>query len=495
MLITFGKDYFEARDGRFAPVRMDTSKLINGHALLLGASGMGKSHTIKKMIRDARQSCPTARIHVFDVHGDLDIEGASTAAFSQTADFGLNPLRVDPDPDYGGVPRCIEDFISTINDASLTPLGGKQESVLRNLLLDVYRNFGFDARDSQTWKVNALETRLVSSGADNRLYLEVPLEQKDEAKRLGARWEPMHKLWWVHSDRYRGDITRWRPAFRPRTYPGVEDVLRYAQQINNERFLGSDQEGIQALHALNRAAKALQRRTLDHARAQNQGIQDDGLEGAVDDARHTAIAAYTRYCNAIRTGLELESLQKYDSPEVLKSVSDRLGNFLSTGLFRAQELPLDGNNPVWRYKMDALRYEAKKMAVLFKLQDIFSKAVARGQQADVVEVVVLDELSTYTSKSDEKGDGIIGRVSREARKFGLALWAADQSPADVPESLIKNVGTKIVLGLPEADWPAARNKMRMDDKLLAWVQPTRTIAVQTKEKGSLRQQWRWVQLT
>ena len=32
---------------------------------------------------------------------------------------------------------------------------------------------------------------------DIRAYLQVPFAEKDEAKKLGARWEPERKQWWV----------------------------------------------------------------------------------------------------------------------------------------------------------------------------------------------------------------------------------------------------------------------------------------------------------
>src|SRR4051812_3545614 len=92
------------------PVVWDTSKLINGHVLILGASGVGKSHTIRKMIRralaSAAQSRQSIRCHVFDVHGDLDIPAASEVQFSESVANGLNPLRVNPDPHFGGVRKC-----------------------------------------------------------------------------------------------------------------------------------------------------------------------------------------------------------------------------------------------------------------------------------------------------------------------------------------------------------------------------------------------------
>ncbi len=492
MLINLGSDYFESKNGRKVPIRLDTKKLINGHVLIVGSSGVGKSYTIRRMIGDGHASAPSVRFHVFDVHGDLEIPGASVVQFSEQAPFGMNPLRVNPSREFGGVRKCIQSFIRIINQASTTALGVKQESVLRNLLEDTYLDFGFDVNDASTWSMNAYESRLVSSGADNRLYLVVPLNMKEEAKAYGARWDGEQKLWWVHTHKYTGDITKFAPAYKERTYPTVADVATYAKRLHEERFLGSDQKAVRALAALNRAARSHQKRVLDQVKLRNQNIFDEDAEAHLELARVKALEAYTDYVNSVRSGFELENLIKYDSPDVLKSVLDRLHNLKATGIFKSSAPPFDEQNPVWRYKLNPLSQEEKKMMVLFLMQDIFYRAVQRGEQSDVVEVIVLDELSTYTSSQDENGDGIIGVVAREARKFGLALWAANQSPANVPESLTSSVGTKIVLGLDEMYWDAALKKLRIEMNLLKWIQPHHTLAAQLKERGNTKSRWWWV---
>jgi len=494
MHIHLGSNYFEAKTGKHSPIVLDTQRLINGHVLIVGSSGVGKSYTIRRMIAQGQKSDKAVRFHVFDVHGDLEVPGASLVQFSEQAPFGLNPLRVNPSPEFGGVRKCVQSFIRIINQASTTALGVKQESVLRNLLEDVYRDFGFEVSNPASWALNAYEPRLISGGADNRLYLQVPLAEKDEAKALGARWDGTAKLWWIHAHKYAGSLTKWSPAYKERSYPTVADVADYAKRLYEERFLGSDQKAVRALGALNRAARSHQKKLLEAVKLRNQNLYDEESEAQLDVARLRAIEAYTEYANAIRSGYEMEGLLKYESPDVLKSVLDRLHNLKATGIFKSAPPPFDESASVWRYKLNALSQEEKKMMVLFLMQDIFYRAVERGEQPDVREVVVLDELSTYTSSMDENGDGIIGTVAREARKFGLALWAANQSPANVPESLTSSVGTKIVLGLDEMYWNAAVSKLRIETRLLEWIQPQHTMAAQLKERGNTKSRWWWVQI-
>jgi hypothetical protein len=416
-------------------------------------------------------------------------------AFSEQASFGLNPLVINPDLEFGGVNRCIRNFLRVINQASTTRLGVQQEDCIRSMLLDVFEEFGFDADDPTTWSVNAYQSRLVAGGATNRVYLEVPIADKDAAKALGARWDPDKKLWWTHTENYKGEMTKWKAAYKPRTYPTLKDVVDYAKELYEQRFLGSDQSSVRALGFMNRVAQSHQKVVLSNLKDERLGVTFEGSEEKLEASRVKAIEAFTSYIRSVRTGRELDILLKYQDPTVVRSSAIRLKNILSTGVFKPVLPPFDPDNAIWRYKLNAVEGEEKKMLVLFKLQELFSAAMQRGATDDVVEIVVLDELGMYTSAADgEKGEGIIGTISREARKFGLALWAATQSPTSVPESLISAVATKVILGIDEKYWKASVASLRIDEKLLGWVQSRARIAVQMKEAGGKPSRWWWVEL-
>lgn len=495
MQLVLGNDFFDAKNNKKSAVIADTDKLINGHLIIVGASGVGKSHTLRRLIRQATAEGTPVRFHVFDVHGDLDIPNSSTVRFSEQTPYGLNPLRVNPDPHFGGVRKAVQNFIRTVNQASRTPLGGKQEAVIRNLLMDVFRDKGFYPDEPHSWAVNEYETRLVSGGADNRLYLEVPFAEKDKAAAFGARWDPAKKHWWVHTEKYQGELLRWPAAFKERDYPTLQEVVDFCKRLREERFLGSDQRAVRALNELHSRARAFHRKKLEAVKSKQYetGALDEKLEEELDKVRAAAVDSYVEYVNVLQTGQELEMLIKYDSAEVLKSVLDRLNNLVATGLFKANVPSFDPAKPVWRYQLNALSHEEKKMFVFFTLQNIFYNSVQQGEQNGVREVVVLDELGIYTSAGDDD-DGIISTIAREARKFGLALWAASQTPANVPESLVSSVGTKLILGIDEMYWTQAVSKFRIELKQLEWIRATKSLAAQLKERGALKNRWRWVLL-
>jgi hypothetical protein len=48
--------------------------------------------------------------------------------------------------------------------------------------------------------------------ATARCYLSVPFSQKDEAKTLGAKWDPTRKLWYVPQGLDTVAFQRWRSA-------------------------------------------------------------------------------------------------------------------------------------------------------------------------------------------------------------------------------------------------------------------------------------------
>jgi hypothetical protein len=493
MKFTFGIEASAWRRQERVPIDWDSSRLVNGHILMVGMSGAGKTTTIRKMISGMRASTPAKlRIHVFDVHGDMNIAGASSVMFSEQSTYGLNPLRVNPDPHFGGLRKRIQGFLRIINKASVTPLGIKQESVIRNVLYDVYRMHGFKTDDAATWYIDESKSHLISDGSDNRLYLDVPISEKDQAKAFGARFDGDKKLWWVATEHYKGGITRWRPKTTGRVHPAVSDALSYARRQLKMSFLGSDQDAVTALEIYHKHATSHHRKMIEAAKraANGKTWDDEEADEALEKSASRAMDSYSGYLQKVRTGHELDDLMKYDSVDVLKSVVDRLEGLVATGLFKNGKPPFDESSPIWHYQLKALSTEEKRMFVMFRLEELWAQAIERGEQKDVVEVFVLDEAAMYFD-ADDSDDSIFSVLARESRKFGVSLVMASQTPA-FPESFIGSVGTKVILGVDEMYWKPAASKMRIDEKLLAWIKPTKSMAVQLKERGESKNEWRWV---
>ena len=419
--------YLKRTEQRDVPVVWDSQTAINPHMLVVGGSGSGKTHTLRRLVNAmAATARGGARIHVFDVHGDIDIPGASTVKFSESTAYGQNPLMVDPDPDHGGVRRRIQSLAAALNRTS-RQLGTRQEAVLRALLTDLYAANGFYADRPDSWRLD--------DGAARKY---------------------------------------------PKKHPTLQDAARFGAAKLKALYLGADSKAVAALEQVNAKARTV------YAKARAMGQINKTLGQAADSpppdadlekAKDQAVDAYAAAVRAIGTGRELDDLVRYDSREVLRGVVERLENLYATGIFRPEPPPFDPKAPVWRYDIRALASDEKKLFVCFRLEELLRQAMRRGVQAQVVEVAVLDEAHLFFT--DEQ-DNPLNAVAKEARKFGLALVCASQSPTHFSEDFLGNVATKIILGIDEMYWDGTARKLKIDLKTLQYIAPKRTLAVQVK---------------
>ena len=122
MRITLGlNDYKLAQLNETEAVYSDTAKVVNPHMLLVGKSGTGKTHTLRRLLSQMMKAEPGVRIHIFDVHGDIHTKEMSSVQFSESTDYGINPLEVYPDPDSGGVRKRIQSFIFQTTSCHASP--------------------------------------------------------------------------------------------------------------------------------------------------------------------------------------------------------------------------------------------------------------------------------------------------------------------------------------------------------------------------------------
>lgn len=422
------EDYAYRQKKEAIPVTWNSRSVVNGHILLVGKSGTGKTYTLREMIRQCLRSAPTSnipvRFHVMDVHGDIDIPGSSSVLFSEATQYGLNPLKINPDQHFGGVRKRVQSFLSTLDRTASRVLGPKQEAVLRNLIVDLYSANGFYQDRTESW---ALQDGI------QRKY--------------------------------------------PKKYPNIEDLYRFSYAKLKQMYTGSNATTIKHLEELNRKASSLQSKLKRLNGATDH--ETEKLEKEIDKLKEQSQEAFNQYLNTIETGQELDSLIKYDSSDVMKSVVDRLDNMKSTGIFKNIAPPFDRNNSIWRYDICALREEEKRMFVEFCLQDIFAEAVQRGPVNDLQDIIVLDEAHLFF-KDDE--DNILNTIAKEARKFGVALICASQSPTHFSDDFLANVATKIILGIDQMYWDSSARKMRIEQKILEYLVPQRSIAVQINNK-------------
>jgi DNA helicase HerA-like ATPase len=434
MRINWGISAFEKE--KRTQVVWDSRDLINGHMLILGDTGTGKSHMLRDLVRqlDETKEGPV-RYHVFDAHGDMGIAGSSSVMFSESTRYGYNPLAINADPHFGGPRKRIQGFLSGINRTS-RKLGSNQESVLRRILYDLYQANGFRDGEPAPWAVE------------------------------DPKWNRAH----------------------PKKFPQIIDALRFANSKAKELYLGANSETITNLNILARASSQYHNKVKGYMKGSEE--EKAKLEKDIEAGIAKTASAFTDYLTSIKTGYELDNAIKYDSYDVMQSVTARLENLNGIGIFGSTPPPFDNSTPVWHYNISPLNEDEKKLFVHFRLEYLFERAVQRGEQKRIVEVFVVDEAHLYFS---DDADNILNKTAKELRKFGVALIAASQSPSHFSPDFLSSVGSKVILGIDQLYWPACCRLLSIDAKALQWIQPQRRMIVQMKKT---RQQsatsWVWL---
>ncbi len=417
-------------------VVINTQELINGHLLLTGMSGTGKSYQAQRLIKTAIQQ--NLEVDIFDVHNELEQPNAVSALYSESTQLGYNLLSLNPDPHSGGVRRRINEIINMVN-ATSRKLGSKQETALRNLLNDVYRINGCDDGNPKTWRKREITAQI-------RQKL---IEQQD-----------YHEL--------------------RQYYPIMDDLLSYAERKLTTLYLGSSVKAVLALEKVNRLTIQLNKTVENHHKA----IQDEQLEKAekaLDTAKSKVKEEFEAYIDSIESGRETSDVMKYNSKDVLQSVLERLNILNAAGIFSPNPPPF-GNANGRCHQIKHLSDDEQAMFVSMRLEAIFRQCRDSGVKADLQHIVFLDEAHKFIT---EDSDNIINIIAKEGRKFGLGLWCASQSPTHFSEDFLTNCGTTILLGLHSSYWDMACRKLRIESTVLKYIRPQQVAAIKLQLKGSM----------
>jgi hypothetical protein len=144
-----GLDIFlgHAPDGR--RVNWSPGRLNNGHMIILGGSGAGKTETIRCIALElAAQALPVIMI---DFHGDMapSIGDIRTYKIREGGEYYFNPLELDPAIDEITPLRATSDFVDAIS-INFPTLGIQQRRKIKNIIKDCYRASGITGKTA-TW--------------------------------------------------------------------------------------------------------------------------------------------------------------------------------------------------------------------------------------------------------------------------------------------------------------------------------------------------------
>lgn len=430
-------EYYLRQQQKDVPVYYEPGKLINGHLMLCGMSGTGKSFQSRRLLASAAGA--GVEIDVFDVHEELDdIPGCVGVKYSQATGYGYNPLVLDTDPHMGGVNRQADFIVGLVRQVT-TQFGSKQEAALRNLIVDTYASRGIFPDNPRSWVKQCLT------------------EQQRQALIAERRWSDLRNY-----------------------YPTLADLLDYAEKKVLVMMFGSDNKAMAALENLCKQNGRLQSINMRYAKATSEEEQKK-LENQRTAQEEKCIEAYTEAING-KPSREPKDLIKYDSRDVLISVIQRLEILAAAGIFRSNPPDFRGAN-VRVHKIKALSDDQQVLFTKLKLREIFEECKKLGPTetgTQLRRLAFLDEAPKYFV---EDKDDIINVVAREARKFGLGLWCAAQQPTSFPESFITNCGAKILLGIDSSYWKGTISKMRITEDGLKFIKPKEVISIKLQKDG------------
>ncbi len=125
------------------------SLLPNGHVVLIGASGSGKTQTLKALAYELPRLFTEVKIVIVDFHGDLELPDEVCYPLNMESPHGINPLVVDRDTKGGG-PNLQAIAVAAILKKALI-LGANQEGLVISILNSCYQSKGILQDNFQSW--------------------------------------------------------------------------------------------------------------------------------------------------------------------------------------------------------------------------------------------------------------------------------------------------------------------------------------------------------
>ncbi|HEC39759.1 hypothetical protein LCGC14_1154950 [marine sediment metagenome] len=142
----------------------EPGSLNNGHFIILGGSGAGKTELIRCITSELdKQGYPVLLI---DFHGDMACKNCRILSYKlkEGSEFYFNPFELNPKFKEITPLRATDDFIDAIN-INFPSLGIQQRDALRNIILKAFSQENI-TREEETWK-NELKFEIVENKIKN----------------------------------------------------------------------------------------------------------------------------------------------------------------------------------------------------------------------------------------------------------------------------------------------------------------------------------------
>ena len=403
----------------------DSREAQNGHLLIIGSSGSGKTRMLKHIVNylDRRNK----QVYVIDFHGDIVTQNETLHKFtSRNSNLGLSPFEFEKDVANGGVAVQVGVIVAIFKKNYIPNLGAIQKSTLKQLLIDSYKLAGIYDDDESSWDKELptmttlyelfaeIQKRIdYTSGSEFSTLFSKADAAKNEMDNLDenddeAKTKLNNKL-----DKYINEINskhdRYIKFLLENTHKNEFNTAKY-KDIDLSFYFGKQIQ--KSLQTLGPYLKELCESPIFN-----------------ENKPHSA-KGVVRY--------DISGFTSVDKPMEAMFFAD----IMIQRIFRAVKLKGE-------YRTNSNSYKQRY-----------------GEKTSTFIVIDESKLILPTGKEKENPYNILNRVVTESRKFGLGLIIVSQRPSHFPEEILSNIYEKIVLKVNENDIPSAIKSLGVKDKAL-----------------------------
>lgn len=424
----------------------------NPHLLIWGGSGAGKSRLLRKVIGYLRDQ--GKHVHVLDVHGDLGCGGENQMIFGGRHQYhGINPFEFELS-ENGGPNMQAHEIVAMFRKSYMSNMGPMQEMILRQLIMDTYRQRGIVDNDMSTWPQSY-------EGLPSLLDMKDLIEHIEDA--IASGFGSFSKV-----IRRNGSALReWQNKLN-RLITEIENLEQVSGASKEQKARDLIEKNTIEIEALQEDIRAKKDRLLCYF---DEYLNHAFLDGSIPEYEKVV-------SDQDITDLDLSFYAKKNAQKVIESLSLYVTALVQHGVFCATPPPVKpGLN---RYDLSRLPDEAKVFFIDILVAKVFRAVRMRGEYRELPDnrrirgekvdtFVVIDEAQSILpiSKNEKESPRqILNRVVGEARKFGLGLIIVSQSPTVFPAPMFTNIATKAGLKTEANDVPAAIRFLGVKDKNL-----------------------------
>lgn len=402
------------------------ASLPNGHIVAIGASGSGKTQTLKAIAYSLRQTYPDTQLFIIDFHGDQQIAGETVYPLHMASPHGINPLTVNLDPEGGG--PNLQAIAVTATLKKTLRLGPNQEGKILEIIKACYHQRGIYQENPETWTLQPPNFDDIEEELNRRCATSV----KDDSKKELAEETNINTL----------------PIGKPNT-SGIYFIFHQ----DNLVYIGAArdiQKRFDGHHHIRYLLK-------DHYQGEQDKITIRYLEQPNDWEELIKLENYfIQYHKPSLNQTTLRTECKDSAKLKLK-----LAATFQYGIF-SREQPTFEEKHI-RIDLSKLPPELAAIAAESLALQLMNQHRLMGETGDKLPKTYL-----FIDEAKElKNSPACDRIIADGRKYGLGLVLASQSERHLSPDVIGNSSTKIVLPVDQTEVKKVSSKFRLAEKKVA----------------------------